>query len=185
MMKKQSVPLLYVGGNTASYRGDRVNLSGCRCFSAAYSPSRSNLKNSDPLSTFILLDSGAFTDRLQTRLSAAAALERHLSWERKAAKLWKIDNYQVEALASYDRLIDEIWIDGKKHKLRWANGEAESAVEETVKNAAYLASKRNELSPRKLILVAQGVDRSQYLRCVDRILEFATPRDIIGFGGWC
>ena len=34
-------------------------------------------------------------------------------------------------------------------------------------------------------MVCQGVNFDQYLYCLDQILEFAEPGDVIGFGGWC
>lgn len=176
---------LYIGSGAGSIKGEKVVLNGNRCFSAAYSASRSNCKSLDPQAVEILLDSGAFSDAPEKRLTAELALKRQLDWEENAAKIWGLNTYQVGALASYDYLIDELWIEGKKSKRRWSVKDAEKAVVETISNAFYLASQRRKLSPRRLVLVAQGVDKSQYLQCIDKILTISKPGDILGLGGWC
>ena len=179
---------LFVGSHSHSVKGDRVDLAGDRCFSAAVKPG-GFLKHLNPGQVRCLLDSGAFSDKPEDRLSPEQALERQLQWEQGAAKIWGSEawgrKWQVLALASYDYLIDETWVDGNRTKRRWSAEDAERAVAETIANARYLASQRDRLAPRKLILAAQGVNADQYERCVDRILEFAQPEDWIGFGGWC
>lgn len=63
--------------------------------------------------------------------------------------------------------------------------QAERAVDETVATAQYFNANRERLQPRILLLGCQGVNASQYKRCVERVLEVARPEDWIGFGGWC
>lgn len=70
-------------------------------------------------------------------------------------------------------------------KRRWSLKDAESAVQETVAAAAYLASQRDDLVPRKLILSCQGVDAIQYAECAVEVLKHAQPGDWFGYGGWC
>lgn len=82
-------------------------------------------------------------------------------------------------------MIDETWVAGKRHKRRWTVRAAESAVVETVDAAAYLASQREALTPRTLVLSTQGVDAMQYTAAVEAVLHYALPSDWIGLGGWC
>jgi hypothetical protein len=63
--------------------------------------------------------------------------------------------------------------------------EADRAVAETIEAAAYLASQRERLAPRKLVLSAQGVDPFQYRECAQEILKHMQPGDSFAFGGWC
>ena len=181
---------LYVGSTATKIKGDRVVLNGLRCATAVYGPY--GLKYNDPDRTSILLDSGAFTDSPCKRLSAKDALARQLAWESKAAQIFKKDRYCAEYLCSYDYLIDETWVEEQvvetKHtriKRRWDVKKAKRAVEETIQNARYLSRLRSYLRPRKLVMVCQGVSFDQYLYCIDRVLEFAEPGDVVGFGGWC
>lgn len=127
----------------------------------------------------VLTDSGAFQDvDTNTRLTFQEALARQLKYEKKVG-------YISEYLVSYDRLIDEQLIDGAKQKQRWEETAAEIAVEETVAAAEFLASKRAELKPRKLILSCQGVTIEQYIRCASMMLPLFEEDDCFGFGGFC
>jgi hypothetical protein len=172
---------LYVGGDPA-----RWPLAGRRCFTAAQRP-RTRL---DAAQVRALLDSGAFSDPPPRRLDPGRALERQLAWERRATVFWNAPApWRSEALASYDRLIDEVWTPGPaglaRHKRRWTAAAAESAVRETVEAARYLAAQRARLAPRRLLLACQGVDAAQYRECVAEVLKVASPADWIGLGGWC
>jgi hypothetical protein len=86
---------------------------------------------------------------------------------------------------SYDLLIDEKWINGRKKKQRWTVSEADAAVRVTVDAAAYLAGQRDRLAPRGLILACQGVDATQYAECAAGVLAHCKPGDVFGLGGWC
>lgn len=110
---------------------------------------------------------------------------RQFAWEQKASRIWQSEPWQAYALASYDLLIDETWVAGHKHKRRWSVEDAEWAVRETVDAAQYIAGRRADLYPRKLVLGCQGVDAVQYRECVQEVLRVATPDDWIGLGGWC
>jgi len=79
-------------------------------------------------------------------------------------------------------LIDEKWEGGKRYKARWTERDAEDAVSETVRAASYLARHRTGV---KLVLSAQGVSASQYLRCTQHIVPLLSPGDVFGLGGWC
>lgn len=131
-----------------------------------------------------LLDSGAFSDSPEERLSEEEALLRQIRWESEAARFWGAP-WQAEAVVSYDLLVDEKWLSGVRIKERCSVAEAEHKVRVTVDAAAYLASQRERLQPRQLVLACQGVDATQYAECVEGVLAYALPQDWIGLGGWC
>lgn len=93
--------------------------------------------------------------------------------------------WHFNVVASYDLLIDEVWVEGVRVKRRWSVSDANEAIDCTVEAARFLVANRDILSPRILLLGCQGVNASQYKECVLRILEVATPQDWIGLGGWC
>lgn len=104
----------------------------------------------------VLLDSGAFQDREKnTRVTFEEALNRQLKYEKKVG-------FISERIVSYDYM---------------------GNVEETIKANQYLASKREELKPRQLVLMVQGVTTREYIHCLTETLKIATPEDCIGFGG--
>jgi hypothetical protein len=174
---------LYVGADAQNVQRRRYNLTGYRCFSAAYGP-MSRFTPGEAPAVVGLLDSGAFSDPPEKRLSPEGALERQLRWERNAGRWWG-HPWRAEALVSYDLLIDEHWCDGRRKKERWTVAEADRAVRVTVDAAGYLASQRGRLSPRRLVLASQGVDASQYAECAAGVLAHARPEDTLGLGGWC
>ncbi len=176
-------PHLYVGCDGRNMQGRRINLTGRRCFTAANKVGSRFLADEVP-EIVALLDSGAFSDSPEGRLSPAAALARQLSWEEKASHFWGAP-FRAEALVSYDRLIDETWDEGYRVKRRFRERDAERAVAETVSAAAFLASRRAALAPRQLVLSAQGVSAAQYEACARAVLSHALPDDWLGLGGWC
>lgn len=125
-----------------------------------------------------LLDSGAFQDVKGDRLSYERALDRQLAFE-------KVVGREAHAIVSYDHLVDEQMVDGKQTKQRVSREIGENYVMETIEAAEYLASRRDELGERKLVLSCQGSDEDQYLDCLDEMLKIAEPGDVIGFGGYC
>jgi len=129
-------------------------------------------------------DSGAFNDAPEHRLTPDAALARQLLWEEKASNKWNA-SYRHRAVVSYDLLIDEKWIAGKKRKERWSVSNADAAVRVTVDAAAYLACQRKRLAPRQVVLACQGVDACQYAECASGVLTHTQPGDVFGLGGWC
>lgn len=170
---------LYVGGHGSSFAA----LTGDRCFSAAHDAGTVRMER--PTETAAIIDSGAFTDGPADRRTPALALARQLDWEQRVAWRSGMPTWRAQALVSYDLLIDETWVAGHKSKRRWSVADAERAVGVTVDAAAYIASQRAALAPRRLILSAQGVDALQYAECMRAILTHATPADWIGLGGWC
>lgn len=171
---------LYVGGHAWTIAGERYDLGGQRCFTAVHRPppytATAGLR--------FILDSGAYSESPDTQPSLAGALERQLAWEAAAAAVWDTP-VMAQALVSRDTLIDELWVDGVRHKRRWSVHDAERAVRETVDAAAYLASRRHALAPRHLVLSCQGVDAGQYRECVAAVCRHARLGDWIGLGGWC
>ncbi len=176
---------LFVGGHAGTIQGEREDLAGDRMFTAAHPPQAA--RNRAACGVNGIIDSGAFTDVKQAnrRLSLGAALDRQLAWEQWASDIWQSEPWQASGIVSYDRLIDETWVAGERHKRRWSVQQAESAVVETIDAAHYLASQRQQLAPRRLILSCQGVDAAQYEECAIDVLKAATPADWIGLGGWC
>jgi hypothetical protein len=174
---------MYVGADCGTIQGRRFDLVGPRMFNGQYGPHGKFLPEEVPLLDG-WCDSGAFNDPPDKRLTPEAALARQLRWEVRAAKKWGVP-YRHNAVVSYDLLIDEKWTNGVKKKERWDVAEADRAVRVTVDAAAYLASRREELSPRRLILATQGVDASQYQECAAGVLAHCKPGDIFGLGGWC
>lgn len=172
---------LFVGGHAATIGGERYDLAGDRCFTAAWKPERHGF---DPATATGLLDSGAFTDPPARRLTPALALDRQLSWEVRASGLWGAP-WRAYALVSYDLLIDEVWTGQTRVKRRWSVQAADTAVRETVEATRYLASQRERLAPRILVLSIQGVDAFQQRECLDAILPVTAVDDWIGLGGWC
>jgi hypothetical protein len=176
---------LYVGGYAGSVQRRRCCVTGPRCFSPSWPP-LVPFTPDEAARVEGLLDSGAYTDvRPGTRLSPEAALQRQLSWEARAGRKWGLPTWRAKAFVSYDLLIDEKWVDGRKRKERWSVAEADRAVRVTVDAAGYLASQRARLAPRRLVLACQGVVAEQYVDCVQGVLAHATPADTLGLGGWC
>jgi hypothetical protein len=178
---------LFVGGHAGTLPAkdgtrERDTLTGRRMFTAVHAPNNAGFNSTNDL--IGVIDSGAFSDAIDKRLTPARALERQLTWENKASDKWSGD-WQSYALVSYDVLIDEVWTNGERKKQRWSIGRADWAVSETIESARYLASQREQLNPRRLVLSCQGVDAIQYRECVQEVLNIALPTDIIGFGGWC
>ena len=173
---------LFVGGHASRVQGEAQDLAGDRMFTAAHPPQTGPFAEDAEITGVI--DSGTFTDRPEKRLTSEGALDRQLAWEIKASAVWGIP-FRAIGLVSYDRLIDEKWVAGHRHKQRWDVKDGASAVDETIAAAAYLSSKRKEIAPRTLILSCQGVDAYQYQECVTGVLAVAKPHDWIGLGGWC
>lgn len=172
---------LYVGGHASRVQGEAQTLGGKRMFTAAHRP-QIVPRFDAPIDGW--LDSGAFTDAPQDRLTPDRALDRQLAWEGQASDKWSLP-FQATALVSYDLLIDETWVAGERFKRRWSVREADRAVDVTIAAAAYLASQRARVAPRRLVLSAQGVDALQYAECAAAVLQHAQPGDIFGLGGWC
>lgn len=174
---------LYVGGHAGTVQGEREDLAGERMFTAAHPPQAARFDQGLPDG---VIDSGAFTDAPDKRLTPEGALGRQLAWELWASEIWRLPlAWRASGLVSYDLLIDETWIAGERHKRRWDIREADRAVRTTVEAAAYLSSQRQRLAPRTLILSAQGVDALQYAECAAGVLQHALPGDWFGLGGWC
>ncbi len=128
----------------------------------------------------VLFDSGAFPEVIANcRVTPKESLQRQLK------AIASLPKFKETWLVSYDRLIDEKHIGGKRIKQRWTVEEGESAVNETVEAAKYFNSQRHELSGYTLIQSCQGVDAKQYLRCVEQVLQYCDQSDVVGLGGWC
>lgn len=129
--------------------------------------------------TETLMDSGAFQDVADNqRLSFPAALDRQFKAEKQLGA-------PVRRIVTYDRLIDEKFVNGRQVKDRWGVAEAETAVDETIAAAQYLAGMREVLDGRQIVFGCQGVTVEQYARCAAAVLEVARPGECFGFGGFC
>lgn len=140
-----------------------------------------NAGDINPFCCDLLLDSGAFTDVLtNSRTTPEDSLSRQLKFLGISSK-----KFHKTYIVSYDLLIDEKYINGERKKQRWSVQDAWAAVESTIDAAKYLNSQRDNLSGFTLIQSCQGVEASQYLKCVEKILPFCQETDVIGLGGWC
>lgn len=178
--KSAVFPLLYPSGDPR----EPEDLIGNRCWTLAHPPNFKKGLFNNPDDLFVIGDSGAFSHSPQKRWSFAKHLQQVFAWEKKFSNLMGFQ-WQFDVIASYDLLIDEVWVEGSRVKRRWSVGDASEAVDRTVEAARFLVANRDILAPRKLLLGCQGVDTSQYKDCVLRILEVAAPNDWIGLGGWC
>lgn len=170
---------LYCGINDVKWNRHPVQPGSHACISPIYGKSEKTKRENRiavPQKTIVIQDSGAFSDGIKNRLSFSEAFDRQI----KHAEKWEYSK-QIEARASYDLLIDEMWDEGKRHKRRWSENDAWFAVNETVEAAAFLAKNYSG----KRIQSAQGVAPEQYLMCTHRILEHTDTDDIFGLGGWC
>lgn len=176
---------LYVGASNGRAGNELDTLTGHRCFTAIYPPRRQyNRQQAHDASA--LLDSGAFSDKPENRLTFADALKRQLKWEASARRLWDAPNWTLEAVASYDYLlIDEVWQDGARRKQRWTRTGAWAAADVSACAAAYLNKQRRKLQPRKLAFGCQGTDAAQYAWCAEAILNESHEEDVFAFGGRC
>lgn len=165
----------YCGVASVSWNGYTPQPGPYACVSPVSKAGENGIKL--PKSTAVIQDSGAFSDSWDRRISFQAAYERQKTHAEK-------HNYsdQVEAVASYDLLIDEIWTEGVRIKKRWSEDDAWAAVRETVHAAKWLS----ENSSDPAVLSAQGVSPKQYEICTLQILEHLNPeKHIFGLGGWC
>ena len=143
----------------------------------------------------ILLDSGAFSDKIELGVNGEIVESKRLTFDKALQRqLHHAYKYRyvdlVKSIVSYDLLIDETWLDGERSKLRWSVESAEYAVQETIAAAQYLAAQRKRIDAFfghhvNLVLSAQGVEASQYARCAEEIVKVMKPGDIFGLGGWC
>lgn len=112
-----------------------------------------SINNSDAK---ILMDSGAFQDTDSgKRTTFDEALARQLNFEEKICMI-------SERIVAYDYI---------------------GNVEETIKANQFLAARREELKPRQLVLMIQGLTTREYIHCLVETLKIATPDDCIGLGG--
>src|SRR5689334_22712023 len=107
---------LFVGGHASRVQGEPQDLAGDRMFTAAHPPQTVPFAEDAKITGVI--DSGTFTDPPHKRLTSEGALSRQLAWEIKASVMWGIP-FQAMGFVSYDKLIDEKWVAGKRHKQRW------------------------------------------------------------------
>jgi hypothetical protein len=175
---------LYCGINETKWNYHPVNPGEFACIAPVYGATSETKKENSvsvQTDTNIIQDSGAFSDSSGNRLCFEGALIRQINHAEKYGYYDKVTH-----VASYDLLIDEKWIGGRRHKCRWSEIEAEDAVKETINAARYLSNNRSVFENKGLVLSAQGVSPKQYLYCVEKILPYINPEeDILGLGGWC
>lgn len=84
------------------------------------------------------------------------------------------------AIASYDFIVPK----ALQLKSWQFQPDAEIVTNLTVNAAKYIASQRQYLQPRHLILGCQGIDAQHYYQCLLRVLEYSAVGDWCGLGGW-
>lgn len=170
----------YCGLNEQQWNHHPVAPGALACISPVYGrtlQTKACNRVTVPATTWVIQDSGAFSDGPGQRVSLEAALERQVV---HAEQFGYAD--RVTHRASYDWLIDEKWEGGIRQKARWTEQDAEEAVKITVAAATYLSRHR---AGKQLVLSAQGVSASQYLRCTQQLVSLLEPGDRFGLGGWC
>lgn len=172
---------LYCGIGEDDWCGEQLEVGAFACISPVYGRTLRtksvNYVEVPPSVSAVVQDSGAFCDGPGQRLTFEQALRRQIE---HAERFLYAD--RVAYRASYDLLIDEKWREGRRHKQRWTESEAWEACVTTIQAAAYLSDHRYGIP---CILSAQGVSASQYLACVQAILPYFRPGDILGLGGFC
>ncbi len=186
MHEKEEGIRFYCGIGEQQWNHHPVAPGAYGCVSPVYgntTESKQVNRVSVPDGTSVFQDSGAFSDGPGQRLTFAEALKRQ---ENHAARFGYAS--LVEARASYDLLIDEMWDEDAvsgliiRTKRRWSETQAEFAVEATIQAARYVHEHHNGIA---CILSIQGVSVQQYLRCAEKILPYLRHGDLIGLGGWC
>lgn len=172
--------LFYAGINETAWNYQKTAPGSHACISPIYGKTERTRRENRvkiPVYTKVIQDSGAFSDGRKSRLSLSEALDRQYIHSDK----YKYTE-QITHRASYDLLIDEVWINGNRYKRRWTENEAKEAVNITIDAAKYMAM---NYSGGK-ILSAQGVTPNQYFDCSLRVIEWLSPKDdVFGLGGWC
>jgi len=134
----------------------------------------------------VICDSGAFQDiDKAVRLTPEQALNRQMKYRDHLATLLDDPTFTYEALCIYDQMagVDEC-IDectGKKVKRRGTEETAQVAVNETLHAAEYYSY----VYPHRLMLIAQGINSSQYAQCTNELLTLRRRDDYYGMGGFC
>lgn len=173
---------LYVGLSESKWNGYEIPASiGYACVSPISGRSANTRKENwvtVPEGVDVIQDSGAFSDSWESRISLEAAWERQIAHSEKHGY-----SRQITHRASYDLLIDETWLNGKRTKKRWSYADAQEAVKVTIEASHFAAARRDK---EGLIQSAQGVEAGQYLSCVKQVIPYIDPkRDKLGLGGWC
>jgi len=169
---------LYTGLCETTYNHHPVAPGPYACISPVYGRAKTyETRVTVPPECVIIQDSGAFSDNRFKRKTFQEALDRQ---EKHAADYGYAE--RISHRATYDLLIDEVWVNGNRFKRRWSEGDAIDAVNETVAAAQFLTHNRNGLN---LIISAQAVTAPQYLDCAKQLIPHMQDGDWFGFGGWC
>ncbi len=172
--------LFYCGVNERQWNHHPVAPGPLACISPVYGKTvqtKQCNRVAVPSHVAVIQDSGAFCDSGEQRVCVEVALERQMQHAERYGYA-----KQISHRASYDLLIDEKWEGGMRHKARWSEQDAETAVAVTVQAAAYLTRPRYGLNA---VLSAQGVSAQQYLRCAEQIVPLMEEGDMFGLGGFC
>lgn len=102
------------------------------------------------------MDSGAFQDTEKgKRLSVEEALKKQMDFESRLGRV-------SHRIVAYDYIGDR---------------------EQTMVANRYLASQRDRLHPRQIVLMVQGQTIEEYIRCLKEVIDIAQVGDCIGYGG--
>jgi hypothetical protein len=129
----------------------------------------------------VLLDSGAFSETQEARLTFEEALARQFRWEKGARRKFGRD-FCVDHFVAYDALMPSFLKDGDPEVKRI---EGEKRLAMTQAAAEYFDSRRARIEPRTLVLPIQGYSVDSYVSCCKTVLDAARPGDWLGLGGWC
>lgn len=170
---------VYRGTKTYPYFPEKIN--GCAMANPIYKITLWDTINKPK----VICDSGAFQDiDKHMRLTPENALIRQKKYETFLQNIYG-QNWKFEAICIYDQMIgvDEAIEDGKKIKKRGTVESAKLAVQDTLNSAAYYKSQEQYIET--LMYIAQGIDRKQYIGCVEELMCLSRTTDYFGFGGFC
>jgi len=128
----------------------------------------------------LLCDSGPFSESL-TPFSRTMP---KMSLERQLITLGKLPKFKEVLLVSYDLIIPQKYLNLRR-LTQQTELAAEVAVNQTIEAAKYLNSQRHRLKNFTLVFACQGINARQYSRCVEEVLKYCRPGDVLGLGGWC
>lgn len=136
--------------------------------------------------TLAVCDSGAFQERdMLNRKTPDEAIDRQKKLRDRLRRDGCGADFDFEAVVTYDLLVDEALVDGKRVKRRASEEAGIIAVRETVAAARAYHARRDEFAGA-IAYSCQGATLRQYMACARVMLDLARPgKDWIALGGFC
>jgi hypothetical protein len=119
------------------------------------------------------------------RMTPWEAVDAQLAFQQRLRDDGCGQDFNFEAVVTYDKLVDEAVVNGKQIKRRASEVDAEGMVEETLRSA-YVYKHREDDFAGAIAYAAQGATLRQYMDCVRELLTLMRPgRDWLALGGFC